>query len=161
MYFCKATIFMACKEYKKAISFFRKTLKTKPYNIEIYFFESYRDIGECLYQLEEYDLAIISFKLALKRNPRSFKIHYTLGLINKHFDRYDQAIQNFIEANKINPYHKEGVDNLKFCHCKKIQEESWEGNLKESQNKDKIIRKKILISDICNKVNTDFDIICL
>lgn len=155
-YFCKAVILMICRKHKDAISFFWKTLKTRPCNTNSYRFESYRNMGLCLYQTKEYDLARKSFELALKIKPKSFEVHFNLGLVNKYLKRYDEAIQNFTETTNINPSHNKGFDNLKFCQYKKIQERIF----KRSQNKCegiggkiKITRKKISIADICNEEN--------
>jgi tetratricopeptide (TPR) repeat protein len=93
--------YYALKEYDKAIDFSEKVISNKGENID----KAYIIKGSVLDIQGKAKDAIKAYKAGVKENPKSYLLHYNLGLTYFNEKEYADAEQTVIEAIKIRPSH--------------------------------------------------------
>jgi len=88
--------------YKEALENLRAALLSTPGNLGALI-----DLGECLKELQDYDLAIKTLKRALKLNKRYAPAYCQLGSVYSLVDNKTEAIKNFNEAVRYAPENAE------------------------------------------------------
>ncbi|MEA3328429.1 MAG: tetratricopeptide repeat protein [Candidatus Omnitrophota bacterium] len=68
--------------------------------------KSYFEVGQFLFLNEKYDQAIIEFKKALEKNPKSAEVLYSLGIVYEAKNMPEQAKEFFRAALELDPKHK-------------------------------------------------------
>ena len=78
------------KKYKKAITYFRKTIKRHPGHSGAFYYA-----GIIRYEQKKYDMAAFNFSKALDFDELGFNSHFYLGLIYENQHKIRQAIKHF------------------------------------------------------------------
>jgi tetratricopeptide (TPR) repeat protein len=106
------------KDFQKAASEYRETLKLKPEVAEIWF-----NMGLDLYLLERNDEAIDAFQQALKRKPGLPGANLFLGMACLRSNRYETAIPPLKKAIAQNPQELRAYTNLSVAYLELGREE--------------------------------------
>ncbi len=85
--------FMQLQQYDSAMAWFGDAVKLKPDLAE-----AYLQRGICHYRKENYVRATQEFEHALRYNSRFGDAHFYIGMVNKAYNRFDKAIENFQDA---------------------------------------------------------------
>ena len=85
--------FMQLQQYDSAMAWFGDAVKLKPDLAD-----AYLQRGICHYRKENYVRATQEFEQALRYNSRFGDAHFYIGMVNKAYNRFDKAIENFQDA---------------------------------------------------------------
>ena len=102
-----ASIYLAQKNYLKAIKAFETIIKINPND-----FKSYKYIADIYRDLKKYQKAIEYYKMAMKIDPNYSDIYFNLGIIFKILKDYQKALNNYELAININPKKMEAYNNI-------------------------------------------------
>ena len=102
------------QQYKKAIVFFKKSLKVAPLSSPIH-----NNLGIIYLKQKDYKKAILEFKLAISSDPKNAKAFNNLGNAYKYLSELDRAILNYKKSLNLNPGKVETLDNLGLAYFEK------------------------------------------
>jgi tetratricopeptide (TPR) repeat protein len=116
------------KDFDKAASEYKETLKLKPEVAEVWF-----NMGLDLYLLERNSEAIDAFQQSLKRKPGLPGANLFLGMAYLRSNRYDAAIQPLKQAIAQNPQELKAYTNLSVAYLELGREEDAAAILQKAQ----------------------------
>jgi tetratricopeptide (TPR) repeat protein len=96
-----ANTYMAMKEYKKAVKYAEKVIELKKRNLD----EAYLLKGNALDMMGKTKESIKSYKEGLKVSPKSYLIHFNLGITYLKDKQTKEAEKCFLEAIHLKPSH--------------------------------------------------------
>ena len=67
------------------------------------YFDAYYNLGLVYFEEEKYYDALSMFNKTVQIAPRDFKGHLQMGIVQRHLNMYEQAIESLSEANALNP----------------------------------------------------------
>lgn len=95
------------KEYKDAITFYKKAIELNPKYTSAHYFLAY------IYdETGEKEKAIQSYKKVISLEPRNFWAHNNLGAIYEELNQNDTALDYFKKSHEIDPNHYKALFNL-------------------------------------------------
>jgi len=104
LYLKKALIKRGQENFPAAILYYKKTIKSDPYNLTARY-----KLAFAYGALKKYDLALSTYKKLYHLAPHYARIDKNIGVLYYREKKLDDSLYYFLEAEKINPYD---VDTL-------------------------------------------------
>ena len=94
--FHKGNNALLTKKYKKAISYYKKTIELRPNDAH-----AYNNMGNAHKEIGDFDRAIECYDSAISLKPDYASAHYNLGIVYQKKDDYSTALESYKMAARL------------------------------------------------------------
>ena len=94
--FHKGNNALLMKKYKKAISYYQKTIELRPNDAH-----TFNNMGNAYKEVGEFDRAIECYDSAISLKPDYASAHYNLGIVYQKMDDYSTALESYKMAARL------------------------------------------------------------
>ena len=94
--FQKGNNALLTKKYKKAISYYKKTIELRPNDAH-----AYNNMGNAYKEIGDFDRAIECYDSAISLKPDYASAHYNLGIVYQKKDEFSTALESYKMAARL------------------------------------------------------------